>query len=75
MGLKFGRTMATVGSVRGWEDKRRKTYSVGLEYVVNPVVSFSIIELGCVHGTDKRAMHKCNLYNKNQHIIRGRNPL
>ena len=71
--------MATVGSVRGWEDKklesRRKTYSVVLEYVVNPVVGFSIIELGRVHGTDKRAMHKCNLYNKNQHIIRGRNPL
>ena len=47
------------------------TYSVGLEFVVNLVIGFTIIELGHVHSTDKRAICQVQMI-KNQPIIRGR---
>jgi hypothetical protein len=63
VGLKLGRTVGKQISKRMGRKRmggRRKTYSVGLKYVVKLVVGFTIKELGHVHGTDKRAIWKCN---------------
>ena len=45
--------------------KRNETYGDGLNFVVNLIVGFTIIEFSHVHGTDKWAICMQNVTHKN----------